>query len=162
MAVENENEKRLTKEEKEMQLLLDSMLVPFSDYKKNLAANRKLEPSDEDKKLLNEIFVDCTYNRNVALKNFSDYFYLIPELSCHESYSFLFPISEYKVYIPNNARKSNSRLTDIVEKYEQCRAYEYFVYFGCILNDLSWLSQDKVLCAVAEIFMLSFAFYGDA
>lgn len=112
--------------------------------------------------VLNEIFVDCTYNRNVALKNFSDYFYLIPELSCHESYSFLFPISEYKVYIPNNARKSNSRLTDIVEKYEQCRAYEYFVYFGCILNDLSWLSQDKVLCAVAKIFMLSFAFYGDA
>ena len=52
MAAKNENEKRLTKEEKEMQLLLDSMLVPFSDYRKNLAANRKLEPLDEDKKLL--------------------------------------------------------------------------------------------------------------
>ena len=30
------------------------------------------------------------------------------------------------------------------------------------MNDLSWLSQDKVLCAVAKIFMLSFSFYGDA
>lgn len=63
---------------------------------------------------------------------------------------------------PNNAARPNSRLTDIVYQYEQCRAYEYFVYFGCILNDLSWLSQDKVLCAVAKIFMLSFSFYGDA
>lgn len=52
MEVKNINGKRLTKEEKEMQLLLDSMLVPFSDYRKNLAANRKLEPLDEDKKLL--------------------------------------------------------------------------------------------------------------
>ena len=109
--------------------------------------------------LLNEIFVDCTYNRNVALKNFSDYFYLIPELSCY-SYSFS-PIG-YNVNTPINVAQPNSRLTDIVKQYEQCRAYEYFVYFGCILNDLSWLSQDKVLCVVAKIFMLSFSFYGDA
>lgn len=67
MAVENENEKRLTKEEKEMQLLLDSMLVPFSDYKKNLAANRKLEPSDEDKKLL-KIVSDLERLKKMVIK----------------------------------------------------------------------------------------------
>ena len=88
-------------------------------------------------KLLNEIFVDCTYNRNVALKNFSDYFYLIPELSC---YSYSFSLIGYNVNTPINVAQPNSRLTDIVKQYEQCRAYEYFVYFGCILNDLSWLS----------------------
>ncbi len=81
------------------------------------------------------------------------------ELSC---YSYSFSLIRYNVNILNNAAQPNSRLKDIVDQYEQCRAYEYFVYFGSILNDLSWLSQDNVLCAVVKIFMLSFSFYGDA
>ncbi|MDE5909308.1 MAG: hypothetical protein K2H52_11295 [Lachnospiraceae bacterium] len=113
--------------------------------------------------LLNKIFVDCQKHQADALKNFSDYFHLIAELSSHETLSYDFLLSRYNLKVHNSSYGvSNIGLSYVISQYEQYRAYEYFIYFDCVLNDLDLLPQYDITCAIAKVFMQSFAFYGDA
>lgn len=113
--------------------------------------------------LLNKIFVDCMHNRDVALENFREYFYFISELCYLENSKMPIYLSSYNVEVQdNNYKWQKIGLNHLLTICEQCRAYEYFTFFECVLNEWSWQPQDKIICAVAKIFMQSFSFYGDA